>query len=186
MPAIARLMERCRARRQDLGRIAVSVGPGGYTAIRIACAVANMIAEAVGARCVGVPTALAVARGVPADLPRPLAVLLASKAGTSYATVIRRSDLASDLVEAHRSSRLVGAGQLACLGARTVVGDQFVPEQFLREAMDLGMRAARPVFDPVAVLDVAALLAEEAMPAMPIYPREPDAVTLWRVRRGVG
>ena len=42
MPAIDRLFRRRAARPSDLSRVMVSVGPGGYTGLRIACAVGKM------------------------------------------------------------------------------------------------------------------------------------------------
>ncbi|PKN46670.1 MAG: tRNA (adenosine(37)-N6)-threonylcarbamoyltransferase complex dimerization subunit type 1 TsaB [Deltaproteobacteria bacterium HGW-Deltaproteobacteria-17] len=64
MPAIDRLCARAGVEPAQLGRIAVSVGPGGFTGLRIACAVAKSIAEATGAKLVGVPAAAGLIRGV--------------------------------------------------------------------------------------------------------------------------
>ncbi|MFZ4576265.1 MAG: hypothetical protein ACOYN0_17915, partial [Phycisphaerales bacterium] len=47
--AIARLVERAGIQPRELRRVAVSIGPGGYTATRLGVATARMIAEATGA-----------------------------------------------------------------------------------------------------------------------------------------
>ncbi|HVZ94045.1 MAG TPA: tRNA (adenosine(37)-N6)-threonylcarbamoyltransferase complex dimerization subunit type 1 TsaB, partial [Phycisphaerales bacterium] len=57
MPGIDRLCREHGVTPRDLSRIAVSVGPGGFTSLRIAVTVAKVIAETSGAACIPVPTA---------------------------------------------------------------------------------------------------------------------------------
>jgi tRNA threonylcarbamoyl adenosine modification protein YeaZ len=61
MPAIDRLCRRAGVGPRQLGRIAVSIGPGGYTSLRIAVATAKMLCEATGAEAVPVASAPAAA-----------------------------------------------------------------------------------------------------------------------------
>ena len=67
MSAIDRLAKRAGVGPRDIGRVAVSIGPGGYTALRIAVAAAKMMCEALRASCVAIPTARVVARRVKAE-----------------------------------------------------------------------------------------------------------------------
>src|SRR3954466_2924110 len=64
MPGVERLFRRLGLSARDIRRVAVSVGPGGYTAVRLAVTTAKMIAEATGAQCLPIPTAEVVARRV--------------------------------------------------------------------------------------------------------------------------
>ncbi|MCI0437109.1 MAG: tRNA (adenosine(37)-N6)-threonylcarbamoyltransferase complex dimerization subunit type 1 TsaB, partial [Gemmatimonadetes bacterium] len=65
LPAIGRLFERAGLKPHDLagggGAVAVSIGPGGFTGLRIGIATAKMLAESLGAKLVAVPSALVAA-----------------------------------------------------------------------------------------------------------------------------
>lgn len=186
MPAIDRLFARRGARAHGVGTVVVSVGPGGYTGLRIACAAGKMIAEAAGARCVGVPSALVVARRVPGEAwPRGgVAVALASKGGDAGSAWVQRveRDRAGD------AGRVVNADALGALhgrGVRTLVADGFLPGSFRAGAAGLGWTVIEPTFDPAACIEawrVCALPEIDPVELIPLYPREPDAVTLWRAK----
>src|SRR5438093_318429 len=82
MPAIDRLFRRLGRAPKELALVAVSIGPGGFTSLRISIAAAKMICEATGCACAGVPSAEVVSRRVGA--PGPLAVALSSKNDTAF------------------------------------------------------------------------------------------------------
>lgn len=185
IPAIDRLFRRAGLgpRGCNLSRVGVSVGPGGYTSVRVACAAGKMIAEACGARGVSVPTARVVLEGVPGGLrgAGPVAVLLAGKGPTAWAEVYEPGGAAGP-------GRLVSAADapgLLAMGVRTVVGDRFVPPD-LRAALEAGGAGfLEPVFSAAACVVLAAGMAGgDPVLVVPVYPREPDAVTLWRARKG--
>jgi tRNA threonylcarbamoyladenosine biosynthesis protein TsaB len=176
VPAIDRLTRRLGVTARDLGRVAVSVGPGGYTGVRTAVAVGKMIAEVAGARCVGVPSYLVPARRVGAP-PGPFAVCLASKRDSTYAALFSaRGDPVG-------TPRLVTASDLAGLGVALLVADRFLPGTIRAAAERLGVRVEEPVFDPAACFEASLGLAEvDPASLLPLYPREPEAVTQWRRR----
>jgi tRNA A37 threonylcarbamoyladenosine modification protein TsaB len=186
MPAIDRLFGRTGVRpRAQLALVAVSVGPGGYTSLRVACAVGKMIAAAAAnagepARCVGVPTAMAVLESAPADVRAGhVAVALASKAETAW-------------IECFDAGLSTGPGRimtaenatpLIAKGARTLIADRFLPQSIRSALAAAGARVLEPVFDAAACARVGVGLPSIApSDLVPIYPREPDAVTLWRSR----
>lgn len=176
-PAIDRLARRVGIVPGDLARVAVSVGPGGYTAIRTAVATAKMIAEATGARCVGVPSAAVAARRV--DVSGPFAVCLASKDDTTFATVFAPG------ARRHDEGRLIRGEDLSSLQVRALVADSYLPSPIRHAAESLGLAIVTPVLDPAACFEVSFDRPEtDPSGVLPLYPREPDAVTLWRRRTG--
>lgn len=184
MPAVDRLWSRLAGGglvrdKRDLARIAVSIGPGGYTGLRVAVTAAKCIAEAVGALCVPVPSASVVARRASADLPRPFAVALASKRETTVTTVFD----APDTVRA--PAREIDADALETLGCRALIADRFLPDSIRARCAALDLRIDGPVFDPAACLEAAAAI-DPIDPAqlVPLYGREPEAVRKWRELHG--
>lgn len=161
---------------RDLSLVAVSIGPGGYTALRIAVATAKLIAEATRARCVGVPTARVVARR--AVCPAPFAVALASKADTTHLTRFAGpGDTTGSTLGISR------AADLEALGIAALVADRFLPAPFADECRRLGIELHPPRFDPIACAEIArASVPIDPAALLPIYPREPEAVALWRAR----
>jgi tRNA threonylcarbamoyl adenosine modification protein YeaZ len=188
---LAACVDRCAARAgcspRDVRIVAVSAGPGGFTSVRIAIVTAKMIAEATGAACVAVPTADAVAarfgflRGPAANFAVALASKNADAFVACYAPGAARPRLLAPggLCDATKLARLAETHQLTHL-----LADRFLPPAMLEHATTLGLGIVEPVFHPLAVLD-AALDHGPIDPAqlLPIYPREPEAVTKWRAMR---
>lgn len=173
---IDRAMASRGATPRDIARVCVSVGPGGFTNIRIAVTTARMIAEVTGAACVPVPSAIVVARR--AKAPGPFVVALASKGETAYVTVFSNPNTPDA-----PGSIMDGAtiASLAQRGVRLLVADQFLPPVVRIAVETAGMAIRPPVFDPVACLEAGLTYpAVDPVALRPIYPREPEAVTKWR------
>ncbi|MDX2115104.1 MAG: tRNA (adenosine(37)-N6)-threonylcarbamoyltransferase complex dimerization subunit type 1 TsaB [Planctomycetota bacterium] len=179
LPGIDRAVRRAGAKPADLRAIAVSVGPGGFTGLRMAVAAAKMIALATGASCIAVPTARALARRAPADAfaaRRPVAVCLAWKREDAWVEVFDGPSAPP------RSAGLVALRAIAELDLAALIADGALIETMRQRGfMPAGLPAYEPAFDPVAVLEVAADLPAASADALaPLYPREPEAVTKWR------
>lgn len=173
MTAVAGAVARAGLTPRDLGLVAVSTGPGGYTAVRVAVTVAKFIAEATGAACVGVPTARAAALAVPTG--RPFAVALASKRDTAFVT---RFDAAGSPLE---PGQLRTADGLDGAGIGLLVADRFLPDPFKAACARLGIPIIEPVLDAANVARAATTLEPvEPTRLEAFYPREPEAVTKWR------
>ena len=212
MPAIGRLFRRAGARASDLARIAVSVGPGGYTSLRIAIATAKMLAEATGAEVVPVPSASVAAWCLPI-VSAPALVCLASKGATVHATLLpalsrsdwwprtgrlacasllSQEDLAAldqriaagkGWIAAAQPLGLLEAHQTEGFRPATLVGDRFLPETFRAAAARIGATILEPAFAASSVLSIArGLPAANPLALAPIYPRQAEAVTQWRLR----
>ncbi len=179
LPAIDRLFTRMGHSPAELRRIVVSVGPGGYTGLRIATSAANLIALATGGSVVSVPSAAVVARSLRGR--GPLAVCLASKGDSAWVT---RFDAEGSMTD---PGSLRSAADLALLSGETLVGDRFLPAGFRAEAEAAGCPVVEPLFDASACLALAwAFPAREAGEAAPLYGREAEAVTRWRELHGGG
>lgn len=184
--AVEAIFREAGAAPMRLARVGVSVGPGGFTGVRIAVTTAKMIAEATGCECVPVPTALVVGAAFEAGA-FPLAVALASKAvsggGSAHVTVLASPEDRSAEGGVYEAS---GLGDLLRVrGVRTLAGDAYLPAALLAAAESAGVRVRPPVFDPLACLRLSAgLPAVDPASLLPIYPREPEAVTKWRAMHG--
>jgi hypothetical protein len=202
--------------REAIGQIAVTIGPGGFTSVRIAVATAKLLADGLSARrahaglapvrCFGVPTALLAL----VDPTRPrvrrgqrVAIALASKAGTAWVVVIDEIDpdgdaagdrrVADAVAEAEAPAAVCARGTLmdaaALLAARPglVVADAHL-DAALRAAIDsAGVAIHTPRYDAANMASCVQWLTPiDAADLAVLYPREPEAVTLWAARKGKG
>ncbi len=176
LPAIARVFARNNLAPRDLDSIAISIGPGGYTALRIAAATAKMLAMATGATCIPVPSAL-VALAAFADRSRRVAVALSSKDQTAFITAF---DLASPAA-ASPPGRLMSAPDIADLPADVLLADRFFPDAMKAATLSRGLPLAPLVLEPRACLAASIGISPITPDTLcPLYPREPEAVTKWR------
>lgn len=203
LPAIDRLLRDAGLPRSGLRAIAVSVGPGGFTGLRVSTAAAKGIAEALDARTVSVPSAAVAAESLrqrePALLERggAIAVLLQSKRETAWLERLRLLDGAwvhaappglADPESVLRGS--VAAGEL-------LLADEHAPPTLVAALREGGAEhRGEPEFSAAACLRIAErTLADHAagrsggvaqlvdrLALAPLYPREPEAVTLWNLR----
>jgi len=190
-PAIDRLLCNAGVTPSRLDRIAVSGGPGGFTSVRIAVTTAKVIAEAVGAEVVVIPTGEVVARTIRkgGGFPGAVAVLLAGKRDSAWCAVYGPCDWndgpwpRATVAGVTSADLFEGAIEPGCVTA--MFADAHTPAPFLDWAQRAGVPVAHPLLGAEAVL-VASRFHDAVDPAqaLPIYPREPEAVTRWRHRLG--
>tara|TARA_R110000782_G_scaffold19140_7_gene52284 strand:- start:17908 stop:18585 length:678 start_codon:yes stop_codon:yes gene_type:complete len=161
----------------EIDAIAVSVGPGGFTALRIATTTAKTLAMALGIPVIAVPTADVAARSVP-EAHRPAIIALASKKDAAHLTLLHADGRTEPL-------GLRTARDLPVDAASTIVADAFLPAPLADRAAQAGMARRTLELSALACAQAAASLPETDPDALgPIYAREPDAVTQWRARHG--
>ena len=97
LPTVDRVLRKAGVAPGDLDAVAVSVGPGSFTGLRVGLATAKGLALGAGARLVGVPTLEALAEGyAPAD--GTICTLLDAYRGEVYMAVFRRNGSALERV----------------------------------------------------------------------------------------
>ncbi|MBL8759161.1 MAG: hypothetical protein JNK35_12110 [Phycisphaerae bacterium] len=188
--AVSRLFARLGLAAREVSEVAVSVGPGGYTSVRMSVAAGALIAEAAGAGgagCRAVPTARVAALGaVRCGAALPVAVALAHKGETAHVTVFREHPSSQGACGAGAAS-VVAATALSGIGAATLVTDGAVGEAWVAAARAAGMAVMSPVLSAALVADLAGQVERSGPEGLrPEYAREPEAVTLWRSRHGRG
>ncbi len=195
MPAVDALCRRAGLGPRDLRAVAVSLGPGGFSGLRIGLATVKMLARALDLRTVGVPSALVVAEaaaGLHAGSRRVL-VVLASKREHAWLTVLERpaADAAAPwTIAADPAPRAGHAADVPWTSLDAVLADEHLPASFVAAAAAAGVPVVPPTFDPVACLAVARrrLAADPAgddpLALAPIYPGPPEAVVRWNARQG--
>ena len=186
MDVIDRLCASAGIGPRDMRLVAVSAGPGGFTGLRVACATARAIADATGAGAIAVPSALVAARTLvvegrwtPAE-GAEARVLLAAKGADAWGTSVRMESGMPRLVEAALVPAGVDPGALA-------IGDAHARALWPAVRADRWLEArfcARACLDVAVALETSGASIDPAGLA-PIYPRPPEAVTLWDRRHGV-
>lgn len=186
LPGIHAVLAQAGIAASALRTVAVDVGPGGFTGLRISIAAAQAIAEVADAMVVGVPGAVVAAAGTPSlrETTGEIIVLSAAKAGTAWRTRLGRETT-------DRCWRIIGdpgivdrADDVACAA---VIADEHVPSELVRSAI-FDPPILAPSFEATAVARVAldggpdVLVHSDPARLMPIYPREPEAVRRWRER----
>jgi tRNA threonylcarbamoyladenosine biosynthesis protein TsaB len=89
LPAVDRLLKQAGLAAKDLGAVAVSVGPGSFTGLRVGLATAKGLALGTGAMLVGVPTLEVLAEGY-AVPDVTICALLDARRGEVFMALFRR------------------------------------------------------------------------------------------------
>lgn len=158
---------------QRVDCIAVGIGPGGFTGLRIALATARGLGLALGKPVIGISNFQASAANLPADATTPgdIAVLIDSRRAEPYA-----ARLAPDL--AFRAPpALMNAAEIAALiadpGTAIVTGDGVAAWS---QPLPATCRAIPATADALAILRLAADAGQRfQLPPLPSYLRPPDA-----------
>ncbi|MDP6786418.1 MAG: tRNA (adenosine(37)-N6)-threonylcarbamoyltransferase complex dimerization subunit type 1 TsaB [Rhodospirillales bacterium] len=125
MPMVRQVMTEAGARFADIDLVAVTIGPGAFTGLRIGLAAARGLALAAGLPCLGVTTLDAVAAGVGAAERRAgtVLVVLETKRADVYAQFFDGDLNALDRPRAVAPERLVDSMPPGVAGALIVAGN---------------------------------------------------------------
>lgn len=190
MPAVDRAFAKVGASPERLHAVLLNAGPGGFTGLRIAHATAQAMALACGARIVpvGAGVCARMASVLAGELPDADAVwvALASKGEESW---VLRVDGAAGIV-AHEG-RSCQASSWSAEGVRLLIADEHLPEAWRLRVAQQEVRCLPLRVGAEAVLQAGRALLSRGLhvapeAAVPVYPREAEAVRLWRQRHAPG
>ena len=157
-----------------LDRIAVTVGPGSFTGLRVGLAFAKALSLALDIPCIGVGTLEALAAGVSGGQNMPLLVCaLDAHRDRVYLQAFSRG---RSLGDPENLSLEAARARLASLGtdrATPAVGSGATLLDFVGPAS-----SASPAIDPVALARLAANRPAPDQRPAPVYLRAPDARTI--------
>lgn len=165
LPLLERAMEDAGWRPSDLDRVAVGVGPGSFTGLRIGVAFAQGIALGLAIPLVGVGSLRALAHAVPGHLAGPRLALLDARRAEVFAALYEPSG-AELLAPVTWPLTAVpeAVRRLLANGPGVVVGD-------LELGAEILVLHALPSAREVATLALSAAVSEQAV--TPAYVRDP-------------
>jgi tRNA threonylcarbamoyladenosine biosynthesis protein TsaB len=176
MPMIEATLKRSGIALGDMDRLAVSLGPGSFTGVRIGVAAARALALATGKPAVGVTSLAAMAHEARQVLgsrmqERLLAVAVDARAGMAYVQLFEDGGTTGEpvLVAPAEAAAMIGT-QRSCIvvgSAATAVIAAVADGQAEAALLDLQPRAR-------AVAALAGDIASSG-PLRPLYLRRPDA-----------
>jgi len=171
--------------------VAVALGPGGFTGLRVSIAFAKAFALARDVPAIGLGSAAVFAAS---DASRggkgPWLVALASKAETAWGARVTRDDGAvfvEDVGEVVDAASLMPKVSAVAAAGGAILSDEHLDPALLEVVRRSDARLRPIATDPCGLaLLVQLAFARKAtidpMALAPIYPREPEAVTKWRQR----
>ncbi len=185
MPAIDRVVAAAGLTPRDLEAVGVSIGPGGFTGLRLAVTTAKMLAETLGVKVVAVPSALVATASQAEPTSGDMLVALAGKQDPAWVTRVHIEGGAYRIVG---EPGLAIADQLDLHGIEAVIADRYLPPPIREACEEAGVLILEPTFDPAACLRLALAMLEagklsDPLTLSPLYPRPPEAVSLWEQRR---
>lgn len=182
MPMIERVMNAVEGGFTSLDRVAVTIGPGSYTGLRVGISAARAIALAAGIPAIGVTTLAATAAPlVGRESGRVIASALDAKHGQVWFQALNAQgkQLVSIRQVSYRdAARAIGAGPVSLVGSAAMA--------VANEAWAIGLDAY--VIDEAKAPDVAwvarlGLIADpETAPPRPLYLKAPETTPQDRAR----
>lgn len=182
MPLVERVMKAVEGGFASLDRVAVTVGPGSYTGLRVGISAARAIALAAGIPAIGVTTLAATAAPlIGRESGRVIAAALDAKHGQVWFQALSShgKPLVSLRQVSHRdAARAIGAGPVSLVGSAAMA--------VANEAWAIGLDAL--VLDESRAPDVTwvarlGLIADpEDAPPRPLYLKAPETTPQDRAR----
>lgn len=179
MDLVGEVEEEARCRSLDCDRLAVTIGPGTFTGLRVSLAAARGLALATGLPLIGITTLQAIAANTNCKEGQ-IAALLDAKRGEVYGQIFKAGAGSSLVTQpqilTHEAAEALvrkarGEGPLGLVGT----GAKLIASRIGEGALaDLVKAPDQP--DAAVVASLAALVSDPASaPPRPLYLRDPDA-----------
>jgi tRNA threonylcarbamoyl adenosine modification protein YeaZ len=174
-PMLERAMRDVEGGFASIERVAVAIGPGSFTGIRVGLAMARAIALTLEAPVVGVSTLVAFI-GPLLEQPGPgvIASVIDARHGQVYFQLfesIGRPILPPRVTSVRDAARLIGGGPARLAGDAAML----VAEEARRGGVEFDASEAAAFPDIVALARIGLAADPEASPARPLYVKAPDA-----------
>jgi tRNA threonylcarbamoyladenosine biosynthesis protein TsaB len=175
IPLIARVLERAGVTVAEIDRIAVTIGPGSFTGVRVGIAAARGLALASGKPAVGLSTLAAYAAPfIAADDTLPVVAVIDARHDHVYLQVFGpggRTLVAPRLVSLREALRVAATGAPRLIGtAATILAGAWPAGERPPSAVE-----QRPAPDIGWVARLGAAAVDTGLPPKPLYLRAPDA-----------
>lgn len=168
MAVIDAVLETAGVAMRAVGRIAVVIGPGSFTGIRVGVSAALGLALALRVPCIGVTTLETLAHTYLQDNPgRPIVVAMDAKRDEIYAQAF---DAAGNILSEPAALSAADVSALARSLSAQTIGSWVGPASTEGEEF-----AGRDRFDIATVARIGAERSEDAARPKPLYLRGPDA-----------
>jgi tRNA threonylcarbamoyladenosine biosynthesis protein TsaB len=152
------LLRQAGAHTRELGGIAVGIGPGSFTGVRIGLATARGLALALGVPVAGVSTLDALAAGAPGAVP-----VVDARRGEVFVLLEEPRVLTPDQLELAAGTMCVGSGAVRYRSVLEAAGAEIPPDEDDRHVPRARFHAAlAQAFGPAEAVE-------------PMYLRVPDA-----------
>ncbi len=200
VPHIDMLLAACGKKKQDLTSIAVSIGPGSFTGLRIGLATAKMMAFALQIPIVGISTMEVLAyQGMYAD--RLIAVHVDAQKKMVYEALYRFQGTTLEVVQEpvilpqeealqkllSRNEKVLFMGDGAILGEKRIIAAQegagVAAEDFCLAPPTLRIPRAGALLEAAKERTDQGLF-DDVVTLVPFYMRKSEAEVLWEKRHG--
>jgi tRNA threonylcarbamoyl adenosine modification protein YeaZ len=174
-PMVERVMSGIDGGMGSIGRVAVGVGPGSFTGIRIGLAMARAMALTLEIPIVGISTLVAFV-GPLLEQPQPgvIASVIDARHGHVYFQLFEakgRPILTARALSVRDAVRAIGGGPARIVGDAATL----VVEEGQRAGVEFDASEAAPFPDIVALARIGLAADPETWPARPLYVKAPDA-----------
>ena len=197
MPHIETALRMARVEKSELEGIAVSIGPGSFTGLRIGLASAKMMAYALHIPLIAVPTLEALAHHYICEGVRLVPMVDAQKGNVYAQEFVWRADGDALILQEIRSLAIlplteVIAGLENAEQPVILLGDAMQKKTTLALPANVRLAPIHARMPRAACVGLAALTRltrgeiDDPMTAAPLYLRRSEAEVLWEKRHGTG
>ena len=197
MPHIETALRMARVEKSELEGIAVSIGPGSFTGLRIGLASAKMMAYALHIPLIAVPTLEALAHHYICEGVRLVPMMDAQKGNVYAQEFVWRADGDALILQEIRSLAIlplteVIAGLENAEQPVILLGDAMQKKTTLALPANVRLAPIHARMPRAACVGLAALTRltrgeiDDPMTAAPLYLRRSEAEVLWEKRHGTG